>query len=289
MARTTRSAKPPAKDGTNEDKEEYKLLENHELSRLANETLMSAKVYFASTSCIYVKTHLFQEISGWVISVGAVLVEWKKSCIDDPSIRSSILDYIGENRQAWDKKARNIAARCTPKMADSDIYSLDAIDRCAHTACMVVMHGTVNAYFADSSRDDAWRNKCAVRLLLAIVADFLDDAYGNFVELLGAPQPTMHRVSASTSHPKTEKTSGRVNKLPSMQSTVVDDEEEDEEVVVPQKKRRISKRKSSTVVPQPQQTAHSEDDYDDGWDSEHVPASGPIPERYSVATQLSQL
>ena len=137
------------------------------------------------------------EIEVWVKSAVPYLKEWKLHVIDDPRQRKGLLAILGPNFIKSAKVAAGVANLCVDESLDvlsCETKDLNISCRCARAASQIVLHGKAAGGLTDTSRPrfDLWRHECAVRLLIAVAAEFLARPDGYFVHLLGCPMPHMH-------------------------------------------------------------------------------------------------
>jgi hypothetical protein len=138
------------------------------------------------------------EIEAWVKSAADVLREWHLCVINSPKHRAGLLVSLGEDRTNWDDIAFRVAKLCVDEtlgVINKETQILNYSCRCAQAACKIVLVGKAAGLLTDTNLQnfDLWRHQCAVRLLFAAVADFLDRPDGYFAHLLGVPIPNMHK------------------------------------------------------------------------------------------------
>ena len=135
----------------------------------------------------------------WIQSVQRPITQWKERVIDDEKIRDQLLAVLGEDRDAWNTYAVQVARKATGKEVDSDILSpreanVKAIELTTSAAKQIAKEGKGFEAYLNGSKIDMWVCDCAVRLLFTIVKEFQDGSDGYFSRLIGAPKPAMHRM-----------------------------------------------------------------------------------------------
>ena len=112
--------------------------------------------------------------------------------VDNQQARADVLGLLDQDRTTWDGVAISIAMMCMNEKGHLDGIKVAAL--CAQAARGVVKDGETEGILARDEGGNVafWHHECAARLLLAIIAEFLDDANGYFVKLLGPPLPHMH-------------------------------------------------------------------------------------------------
>lgn len=227
-----------------------------------------------------------QDIRTWELSTTALLKQWKESCLNEKDRQDAILQLLSNDRSKWQEASRYIVKLCcdkTQRLAEADLGSLDTIARCAHTACMIVLHGEAAGQLADDSADAFWRHSCAVDQLLTVIVDFQDHQHGYFEHLLGSPSPSMYvqASTGSTTNGALTVTAGRRKRKAAVSIAAVNDEslysEEGDQAKAgkartrpPPSKRRKAQATEKRKVP-----------IIGTWPND-IPATGDIPEKYQL-------
>lgn len=137
----------------------------------------------------------------WITCGLDVIQRWKQLVIDNPSFRDAFLSYIGEDRRRWPSAALDLGKQCVKEahLADVDMSALNEIGATVHTACNLLKKGPIAGRLGKiDPKIAAWQYSCAIRLLLAIIANLQDNANSEFISLLGQPVPSMYAATVNT-------------------------------------------------------------------------------------------
>lgn len=128
---------------------------------------------------------------------------WKSRVIDDPEIRTELLDILGLNHKVWDAITKEVAKKSMGEDVDSTVLQVEA----SQTKSIVYLSET--AYRMAQRIEPSSKiagvvtiRQCeyAVQILLIVVSAFLGNADGYFAKLLGPPTPDIRAVEASKMH-----------------------------------------------------------------------------------------
>lgn len=132
----------------------------------------------------------------FIEAVKSPLMALKRLVIDKVHLREELLSALGEVREFWEPLTFGLATADTGGEANDytqELLKLMSIEHCLRTANGIAEKGRA-LLLKKTTEEEVTQSELyrAMRLVLCVLGNFLDDGQGYFVDLLGQPNPLMH-------------------------------------------------------------------------------------------------